>query len=196
MEDLKTIWNKMDALHLEMGQIINSNNVETIYKKLKREEELTKQYTPFFIPVVLSVMAMMVYVTEAYKGWIPMLGIALITIGAFVMLRLILLHRVPVEQYEKSQDATSFLQQVKEKLNKKVHLSALGVAIYTLCILGGLHLLIFGLESLVGKGGMVGAVYGTMLGLTGVGVGMMYKMHQMQYGEMLKMIDRFLDAGD
>jgi len=45
----------------------------------------------------------------------------------------------------------------------------------------GLHLLIFGVGSLVGKGGLLGVFYGGMFGLTGTVTGGMYALHTKKY---------------
>jgi len=52
---------------------------------------------------------------------------------------------------------------------------------YVMFSLFHLHLLIFGVASLVGKGGLVGTFYGIMLGLTGGVTGSMYAVHAKKY---------------
>lgn len=194
MEDLKVIWSKLNDLQMEVGQMIGTDNVETVYNQLKKEQERKKKWMPFMLPYVVVLMSFMTWLTEAYRGVVPMIGIGLITIGAFIMVQLLNKHKVSLDAYEHDKDSTTFLKLVKEKLNKRKNTWAIGVALYTLLLLGGLHLLIFGLESLVGKGGEVGLLYGMMLGLTGFSAGSMYKLHQRQYGDILKTIDRFLTA--
>lgn len=192
MEDLKMIWGKLNDLQEEVGKMINVNVVEDTYQTLKKEEENHKKYTPWMIPYILILMGFMTWLTEAYQSTISMVGILLITIGGFVMTYLLSTNRIPIEQYEHGRDATSFLKIVQEKLLKRKQYWPIAVAIYTLSLLAGLHLLIFGLESVANRGGEVGILYGVMLGLTGMVTGSMYAMHQSRYGDLLKRIDRFL----
>lgn len=192
MEDLKVIWGKLNDLQIEVGKLVEVDSVTSIYNKLKKEEANRKKWMPWMIPYILLMMAVITWVTEAYKGMIPMFGIALITVGGFLMMWLLSRHQISVEAYEHDKNATVFLTSVKDKLVKRKTSWAIGVALYILLLLGGLHLLIFGLDSLAGKGGMLGLLYGTMLGLMGYATGSMYLRHQKQYGDTLKMIDRFL----
>ena len=192
MEDLKAIWNKLDDLQLEIGQYFNKNVVETTYATIRKEENLRKKWTPWIIPYILVLMSVMVWISNAFQSWVSMMGILLITIGGFVMTYLLQANRIPVEQYEHNRDAMSFMKLVKEKLERKKHFWAIGVAIYTLSLTFGLHLLIFGFDSLAGKMGYVALLYGLMLGIAGYATGNMYIIHQQRYGGILKTIDRFL----
>ncbi len=192
MEDLKAIWNKVNDLQQQVGKLIDGDTVENTYTNLKKEQDLQKKWTPWMIPYILVLMGFMTWLTEAFKSPVSMTGIGLITIGGFVMTYLLQANQIPIEQYEHNRDAASFLKTVKEKLTKRKHFWATGVAIYTLSLTFGLHLLIFGLDSLEGQGGYVGLLYGTMLSLTGYATGTMYIAHQSRYGDMLKSINRFL----
>lgn len=192
MEDLKVIWSKLNDLQLEVGQMIGVDNVETVYTQLKKEQDRKKKWVPFLVPYIMVIMAFMTWLTEAYKDVVSMVGIMLITIGALIMMKLLNMHAIPIEEYEHDKDSTSFLKLVKEKLEQRKKTSALGVGLYPLFLLGGLHLLIFGLGSLAGRGGEVGLLYGLMLGIAGFSTGSMFLFHQKQYGEILQTIDRFL----
>lgn len=192
MEDLKKIWHKLNDLQVEIEQVLNKDAVENTYKKLKKEADLQKKWMPWMIPYIFCLMALMTWLTQAHDSFVKMSGIALITIGGLVMTYLLQANKIPIEQYQHHQDATTFMKIVKEKLEKRKHFWAIGVAIYTLSLTFGLHLLIFGLDSLAGKGGYVGLLYGMMLGLTGFATGNMYLAHQKQYGEVLKTVNRFL----
>ena len=192
MEDLKMIWGKLNDLQVEIGAMLNEHVVEDTFNTLKKEEARHKKWTPLMIPYIVLLMGFMTWLTEAYQSTVSMVGIILITIGGFVMTYLLQANRIPIDKYEHNKDAINFMKTVKEKLMKRKHYWAIGVAIYTLSLLGGLHLLIFGLESLAGRGGEVGLLYGMMFGLTGYATGSMYLFHQKQYGEIIKRIDRFL----
>lgn len=192
MEDLKTVWNKINDLQLEVGQVVDTDTVENTYTALKKEQDLQKKWTPWMIPYILILMGFMTWLTEAFNSPISMVGIGLITIGGFVMTYLLQANQIPIEQYEHNRNAIAFLKTVKSKLTKRRHFWAIGVVIYTLSLTFGLHLLIFGLTSLAEKGSQFGLFYGIMLGLTGLVTGSMYVTHQSRYGDMLKRIDRFL----
>ena len=192
MENLKAIWSKVEDLQIEIGKLLDTDIVESTYLTLKKEQALQKKWTPWMIPYIFALMTFMTWLTEAFQSPVSMTGIVLITIGGFVMTYLLKANQIPIERYEHNRDATSFLQVVREKLKKRRHFWAVGVAIYTLSLTFGLHLLIFGLDSLAGKGGQVGLLYGGMLGLTGYVTGNMYVVHQLRYGDLLKRIDRFL----
>ena len=75
----------------------------------------------------------------------------------------------------------NFDKLIRQPLKKRVHYWAIGVAIYTLSLTFGLHLLIFGIGNLIGKGGFIGTFYGVMLGLTGFAIGNMYVLHTKKY---------------
>ena len=100
--------------------------------------------------------------------------------------------RIPVEAYEHDKSSIDFLKIVKEKLEKRKHLWAFAITVYMVSLMLGMHLLLFGLESLAGKWGWVGVFYGISLGLTGKSAGDMYARHQSKYGDMLKRIERIL----
>lgn len=190
--DLKLIWGKLNDLQIEVGELINTDIVEDAYSILKKEQALQKKWTPWMIPYILIVMSFFTWITNATDSIISMIGIFLITIGGFIMTYLLQSNQVPIERYEHNRDATEFMRIVKDKLARRKHFWAIGVAIYTLSLLFGLHLLIFGVDSLAGKGGELGLLYGTMLGLTGFVTGSMFLAHQKRYGNLLKRIDQFL----
>lgn len=190
--DLKAIWGKLNDLQLEVGKMIGADNIESVYNQLKKEQDRKKKWMPFMVPYIFAIMAFIAWVSEAHKDIVSMVGIAMITIGGFIMMNLLNMHEIPIDEYEHDKDSTTFLTLVKEKLEKRKTTWAIGVALYILLLLGGLHLLIFGLESLAGKGGELGILYGMMFGLMGMATGNMYVLHKKQYGEILKTIDRFL----
>lgn len=190
--DLKAIWNQLGDLQTKVGQLIEVDKVESVYDKLKKEAEQKEKWMPWLVPYILVMMACLTWVSEAYQGLVPMTGIMLITIGAFIMMHLLNKHTIPLADYEYDKSATDFLKIVKSKLNKRKTTWAVGVATYIFFLLGGLHLLIFGLDSLVGQGATLGLLYGTMLGIAGFATGNMYVIHKMRYGDILKTIDRFL----
>ena len=192
MEDLKAIWNQLGDLQTKVGQLIEIDDVESVYNKLKKEETNKKKWMPWMIPYILIMMSFIIWISEAYNGVVPMLGIALITVGALLMMHLLNKHSIPLTDYEHDKNATDFLKIVKDKLNKRRASWTIGVAVYIFFLLGGLHLLIFGIDNLVGRGGEVGLLYGVMLGLAGFSTGNMYLIHKKQYGDILKTIDRFL----
>jgi len=192
MEDLKVIWGKLNDLHVEIGEVLNKGVVENTYATLKKEEERHQKYTPLMIPYILILMTILIVITKSYQSWVSMIGILLITIGGFVMTYLFTLYRIPVEKYEHDRDTTSFLKLVKEKLEKRKHIGAIATTVYIFSLTTGLHLLIFGLDSLDGKWGWVGLHYGVMFALMGATAGTMYATYQKKYGEILKNINRFL----
>lgn len=193
MEDLKRIWNKVNDLQLDIETLLDSKTVEHTYQILKKEEKNQKKWTPLVIPIILITMLVFTWVTQAYQTIVSMTGIVLITIGAFVMIRLLQMHQISIDQYEHDRDVISFLKIVKERLAKRKHTWALGVIIYTFSLTIGLHLLIFRLDSLAGLWGQVGLLWGMMLGLTGYAGGSMYLIHQKRYGAILNRINHFLE---
>jgi len=126
-------------------------------------------------------MAFITWITTAYTSMVAMAGIALITLGAYVMLYFFQKTRIDLQPYEANPTAENFDKIIRAPLKKRVHYWAIGVAIYTLSLTFGLHLLIFGVASLVGKGGLVGTFYGVMFGLTGGVTGSMYAIHTKKY---------------
>ena len=184
MEKLEMIWHKLDALEKTLGQLVTKNAVKETYQQLKKEENIHAKWTPWVLPYLLVMMAFITWLTTAYTSMVAMAGIALIALGAYVMLSFFQKNRIDLQAYEANPTAENFDKIIRNPLKKRVHYWALGIAIYTLSLTFGLHLLIFGVASLVGKGGLVGTFYGIMLGLTGSLTGGMYAIHAKKY-EML-----------
>lgn len=198
MDELHAIWNKLNDLQVEVGTLLEVNKVETIYQQLKKEEDLQKKWAPFVMPFIICMMLGMTLFIR-YAGGQPytniqIIGWILITLGALAMTYLLQSDSLPLATYEHHKNSLDFLKIVKEKLLKRKHLWAFAVTFYIISLTTGLHLLIFGLGSLAGKGGILGAFYGIMFGLMGASAGGMYAMHQAKYGKLLKRIDRFLSS--
>jgi len=196
MDELQAIWNKLNDLQTEVGALIKVDKVDTIYEKLKKEEEQQKKWMPFMVPYIICLMLGMTWLVR-YTGGKPLdliqiSGLILITLGGLSMIYLMHLARIPVDLYEHNHTSVEFMKNIKGKLLKRRHLWAIAMIVYILSLTIGLHLLIFGIGSLAGKGGSVGAFYGIMFGLMGASAGGMYSMHQARYGGMLQRIDRFL----
>lgn len=175
------IWHKLDALEKTIGQLATKDAVKETFQQLKQEATAQEKWKPWAFPFILTMMAFMTWMTNAYTSMISMTGIALIAFGAYLMLYFFQKNRIDLSTYEENPTATNFDEIIREPLKKRVHYWALGVAIYTLSLTFGLHLLIFGIGSLVGKGGLIGTFYGIMLGLTGWVTGGMYALHTKKY---------------
>ncbi|MFK7983456.1 MAG: hypothetical protein AB8G86_25975 [Saprospiraceae bacterium] len=184
MEKLEMIWHKLDILEKALGQLVAKNAVKETYQQLKKEDSIHTKWTPLVVPYLLVMMAFITWITAAYTSMVTMAGIMLITCGAYVMLSFFQKNRIDLQAYEANPTAENFDEIIRKPLKQRVHYWALGVAIYTLSLTFGLHLLIFGVASLAGKGGLVGTFYGIMFGLTGGITGSMYAIHAKKY-EML-----------
>lgn len=181
MEKLEMIWHKLDALEKTIGQLVTKNAVKETYQQLKKEENIHSKWRPLVAPYILGMMVFITWMTDAHTSIVSMVGIALITFGAAIMCYFFQKSRIDLRTYEANPTAENFDEIIRTPLKKRVHYWALGVAIYTLSLTFGLHLLIFGLASLAGKGGLVGTFYGIMLGLTGTVTGNMYAIHRKKY---------------
>jgi len=181
MEKLERIWHKLDALEKALGQLVARDAIKETYQQLKKEESIHAKWTPWVLPYLLVMMAFITWITTAYTSMVAMAGIVLIACGAYVMFSLFQKNKIDLPAYEANPTAENFDKIIRKPLKKRVHYWALGVAIYTLSLTFGLHLLIFGVASLVGKGGLVGTFYGIMLGLTGGVTGSMYAVHAKKY---------------
>jgi len=181
MEKLEMIWHKLDALEKAIGALIAKDAVKETYQLLKKEEMAQRKWKPWALLIIIGMMAFMTWITGAYTSVISMMGIALIALGAYLMLYFLQKSQINLQGYEANPTAANFDKMIRESLKKRVHYWALGVAIYTLSLTFGLHLLIFGVASLVGKGGLVGIFYGIMFGLTGTVTGSMYAIHTKKY---------------
>ena len=199
MEDLKLIWNKLNELQLEVGKLIEMDKVETVYDKLKKEEELKKKWMPFTAPVILLTMGWIFWIT--YPKGEPLseilftpftLGILLIIFGAFLMMYLIVKIRIPLARYQHDRSSLDFLKIVKERLHQRKKYTLIGVSLYLFILTIGVHLMIFEFNSLAGSWGMVFGLYGFMLGLTGMMIPSVLVAHNKQYKDILSRIDRFL----
>lgn len=181
MEKLEKIWHKLDALEKAIGQIVTRNAVKQTYQQLKKEEVVQQKWQPWALPYTFLMMVFITWMTNAYTSFVSMTGIALITLGAYLMLYFFQKTEIDLSIYEINPTAENFDKIIRQPLKKRVHYWAIGVAIYTLSLTFGLHLLIFGIGSLIGKGGFIGIFYGVMLGLTGAVTGSMYAMHTKKY---------------
>ena len=196
MKKLEKIWHKLDALEKALGKLVTQNAVQQTYQQLKKEATLQSKWQPWALPYILGMMAFITWMTGAYTSFVGMAGIVLITAGAYAMIYCFQQNQIDLTTYEVNPSAENFDKLIRQPLRKRVHYWAIGVAIYTLSLTFGLHLLIFGVASLAGKGGFVGAFYGIMLGLTGTVTGGMYASHAKKYEAVfnskydLSLIDR------
>ena len=181
MEKLEMIWHKLDALEKAIGALIAKDAVKETYQLLKKEEMAQRKWNTWALLIIIGMMAFMTWLTRAYTSVISMAGIALITLGAYLMLYFLQKNQIDLQGYEANPTTANFDKMIRKPLKKRVHYWALGVAVYTLSLTFGLHLLIFGVASLVGKGGLVGTFYGVMFGLTGMVTGGMYAIYTKKY---------------
>lgn len=181
MEKLEMIWHKLDALEKSIGELIAKDAVKETYQLLKQEETVKKKWEPWALPYIFLGMAIVTGMTGAYTSIVSMGGIALITLGAYLMVYFIQKSQIDLQGYEANPSAVNFEEMIRKPLRKRVHYLALGVGIYILSLTFGLHLLIFGVASLAGKGGLLGAFYGVMLGATGAVSGGIYAAHTKKY---------------
>jgi len=181
MEKLEMIWHKLDALEKSIGALIAKDAVKETYQLLKQEETVQKKWGPRALPYIFAVMALVTCLAVLYMSIASQAGIALISVGAYLMVYFIQKSQIDLEGYEANPTAVNFDEMIRKPLKKRVHYLALGVAIYILSLTFGLHLLIFGVASLAGKGGVLGTFYGVMLGATGAVTGSIYAMHTRKY---------------
>lgn len=181
MEQLEKIWHKLDALEKAIGELIAKDAVKETYQLLKQEESSQKKWGPWALPYIFLVMVFITGMTGAYTSIVSLAGIALITLGAYLMVYFIQKGQIDLQGYEANPSAVNFDEMIRKPLKKRVHYIALGVAIYILSLTFGLHLLIFGVASLAGKGGILGTFYGVMFGATGAVTGSIYAMHTKKY---------------
>lgn len=186
MKDLEKIWQKLNALEKAIGHLIEKDGLEKEVNTLKKEVILNKKWQPWIILLVLVFMGFITWFTTAYDSVVSMAGIGLITLGGCLMIYFFQKNTIPSQIFETNNSPENLQPLLRKKLKKRMHYWALGMGIYVLCLTFGLHLLIFGLGSLAGKGGMLGLFYGGMFGLTGYSVGMIYQIHAIRYSAILK----------
>ena len=100
MEKLEMIWHKLDALEKTIGQLVTKNEVKETYQQLKKEESIHAKWTPWVLPYLLVMMAFITWLTTAYTSMVAMAGIALIALGAYVMLSFFQKNRIDLQAYE------------------------------------------------------------------------------------------------
>ncbi len=181
MEKLEMIWHKLDALEKSIGELIAKDAVKETYQLLKQEETVQKKWAPWALPFIFLLMAFITILAVLYMSIASQAGIALISIGAYLMVYFIQKSQIDLQGYEANPTAENFDKMIRKPLKKRVHYLALGVGIYILSLTFGLHLLIFGVASLAGKGGVLGTFYGIMLGATGAVTGGIYAAHTKKY---------------
>ncbi len=181
MEKLEMIWHKLDALEKSIGELIAKDAIKETYQLLKQEETVQKKWAPWALPFIFLLMAFITILAVLYMSIASQAGIALISIGAYLMVYFIQKSQIDLQGYEANPTAENFDKMIRKPLKKRVHYLALGVGIYILSLTFGLHLLIFGVASLAGKGGVLGTFYGIMLGATGAVTGGIYAAHTKKY---------------
>lgn len=185
-EALKTVWYKLDDLQNSVSSLMEKDLLENTIQQLKREDKTSGKMMPLILTFLLLMMAGIAWVSNAFESVTSMAGIAFIVTGGMTMIHFMSKNRVPFEEYEANGSVNNFIQEIKGIVAQRKHYWAAGVIIYLLSLTFGLHLLIFGLGSLVGKGGTIGTFYGIMLGIAGAAGGSMYALHNKIYGDFLK----------
>ena len=197
MDELHAIWSKLDDLQIEVGALINVNQAEDIYKKLKKEEEQRDKWKPFMVPYVVCVMLGFAWLVQSTGGnpltIIQIISLSLIGVAGLAFVYSFYIIKLPLAEYQTNGNTVAFLKKLKASLLKRRKVYVISMACYIVSLTIGIHLLIFGLDSLAGKGGYLGLFYGCMLGLLGASVGGTYRTYHKQYGDIFKRIDRFLE---
>lgn len=186
MENLEKIYDKLNELEKAIGQIIEKDSLKENLNNLKKEAQFNEKWKLWMMVYVLVLMAFMTWFTGAYHSIVSMAGISLITLGGCLMMHLFQKNTIDPTIFEETHSLDRLKDMIQEKLKKRMHYWALGMGIYMLSLTCGLHLMIFGLASLAGKGGMLGLFYGAMFGLTGYSIGAIYQFHGLRYKAILK----------
>lgn len=202
MDDLKIIWQKLDDLKGEVGDMIEMDKVESVFDNLKKVEDRQKKWMPWMIPYIILVTAGLYW----FYGWISqfsfnrdltnlqIIGILFIPIGGFLMLYLIQLNKIPLDLYEHDKSAVSFLKIVKEKLAKKRKYTLIANFSYLAFLITGMHLLAIGWW----EGGFlehwkpIVFFYGTILMMIGIATYFSMKKFDERYKDIMEKTDRFL----
>ncbi|MEM7511334.1 MAG: hypothetical protein AAF388_10410 [Bacteroidota bacterium] len=199
MDNLKNIWKQLQEAQDQLALHLDVDKAETIYQKIEKEERLRKKaapWLPFYLLGIMGALSWVVYQTSLSEGTdfgaVQITGLLLITIGGICITYLTYLAKIPVGREFFDQQASTFVQSVKEALTKRRKLLLLSMSVFMFCLIAGLHLLIFGLEDLGEKGGYLGWFYGSMLALAGTTIPLSLSAFDKHYEEIHMRIDRFL----
>lgn len=202
MDDLKAIWQKVGDLKAEVGELLEMEKVETIYTQLKKEEARQKKWKPWRIPYIVAVTIF----TFWFYNWISqtyydqnmtmqqILGTLLIPIGAFMMLYINQLHKIPLDDKAHDRTSLTFLKMVKEKLTKKRQAIRQANMVYLVLLTIGLNVISFdwGITSIAEHWKHSLFLNGFMLIIAILSFINGQKKFDKQYKDMLARIDRFL----
>ena len=202
MEDLKSIWQKVNDLKGEVGEMLEMNKVETIYTQLKKEEDRQKKWLPWMIPYFIGMtLSMLWFYNWVSHTWfdrplntIQIIGTLLIFVGASIMLYMNQLHKIPLAAYEHDQTAQSFLKIVKEKLAKRRKMALWSNVIYIGILTVALNIISYDWSAPYANGNWSYLLFlnGFMICLAVVAVPLGLRKFDKRYKDILTRIDRFL----
>lgn len=203
MEELRTIWTKLNALQLEVGQMIDMDKVETVYEQLKKEEEIREKYTPYLFPIIGGTMLVLGGIIFS-SNWmigepldiVQVIGFTLICIGAIYLIYQFKLSSIIFKENDPSESTNDFLRMAKKQLIKRKKASIIGPILYTLLLMIGMYLIILKYINLGDTSGFLygatGLHFGVMFALMGFTYQNQTKLFNEKYQEILERIDRFL----
>ncbi len=200
MEELKTIWNKLNELQIQVGELIDEKAIDHSMAQLKQQEtsrikeaNVLKGMIFGTVGVLAAMLLMVVFVTEQSIIWTQVLGLALIGLGMYWMLYQFQRTQIPFEAGNYDQEAQGFIKTAHEKLILRKKLLTIAPLVYGLLLLSGLHLMLHPyLMEIPYYLGIMGATYGICLGILGGGMGIKHNQFEREFRPIMERFERFL----
>lgn len=114
-------------------------------------------------------------------------GIGVISLGSIFIVYFAQKVKISLNYDKFQRPSLDFIMIAKEKLNRRRKFLILSISLQCICIVLGIHLLIFPqIEFSSYQKGMVGLYYGCMLGLAGFGIGLTLVGYNSYYKPIIK----------
>ena len=194
MEEIKSIWNKLNVIQSELERLMDLNDINKVQHQLEMEEKIRKRFTPFMLPVVaitIATLGWLVYSNNEKFGLTEISGLIIIFVGGLITVYFPQMNRIPLSAFDYEQSSVSFYKIVKEKIQQKRKFFIGSICSLFVSLIIGLYLLIFGFESHE-NGGMVGVYFGFMFALAGIGIPSSIRMFDSNYKDLLLRIEKFI----
>lgn len=201
---LKTIWNKLNALQIEIGQLIELDKVETVFKDLAEKEKLRGKEIYWHQPKIISMWLMMGLIAFSpnlilgfFPDFIQIIGYLLTIVGMIWLTHHFNSSKIPFKENSHEASSIDFLKKAKTQLLKRKKADVFGPIGYGILLFSGIYMMLFNYLQLINSDvgfllGITGASIGIVAALVGSTVHFQKKQFDKNYNEILCRIDTFL----
>ncbi|MEM8523641.1 MAG: hypothetical protein AAGG68_03305 [Bacteroidota bacterium] len=199
MEELKTIWEKVNELQLQIQQMMPVENVESIAQKIEAHEAKRRKNLKLTSRMLISTLITMIAIIIATNLFIGK-GISLLQVAGFIcvglgMFYFLFFFHQNTLKASFSDSTEAFVNQTIKLYNNRKKLIITQPLGYTIFLGGGIILILIEyLSAIDGYWGIFGVMMGIMFALTGTVAAFEMKKFEKNEGAVLKQLEHFKEG--